>query len=82
MQNAGPADAERSSARSLDADQPHVLVRNEVVEHPDRVRATADARDHGVGQASLDCEQLLTRLAADHTLQLAHDLGVGGRADT
>ena len=74
--------AERGGAGRLDADQAHAVVLDEVVEHADRVRAAADARDDGLGQTALDGEELLARLAADHALQLAHELGIRGGADT
>jgi hypothetical protein len=48
---------------------------------PDRVRATADAGHDRLGQRSFRLEQLLARLAADHRLQLAHDLGIRRRPD-
>ena len=50
-------------------------------EHPDRVRAAADAGDHGVRQPTLGLEHLSARLAADHRLQLPDDCRVGSRAD-
>ena len=81
VQHARPARAQRGGARGLDADQAHRLVGDEVVEHADRVRAAADARDDRVGQPSLGGQHLLAGLAPDHALQLAHDLRVGGRAD-
>ena len=54
-------------------------------EHADRVRAAADAGDDGLRQPPLGVEDLLARLAADHRLQLAHELrvrrGPDARAD-
>ena len=50
-------------------------------EHPDRVRAAADAGDDGFGERALGLEQLLPCLAADHGLELPHELGIGGRPD-
>ena len=48
--------AERRRARRLDADQAHVVVGDEVVEHADRVRAAADAGDDGVRQPAFGGE--------------------------
>ena len=85
VQHPRPAAAERGRAGGLDADQAHGLVGDEVVEHADRVRAAADAGDDGFGQPAFGGEDLLARLAADHALQLAHDLrvrrGPDARAD-
>ena len=53
----------------------------EAREHPDRVRAAADAGDHGVRQPALGLEHLSAGLTADHGLQLANDRRVGRRAD-
>src|SRR5207249_10346624 len=54
-------------------------------DHPDRVRAAPDARDDHLGEPALRLEQLRTRLASDHRLQLADDrrvrLGPDARAD-
>src|SRR5918996_716818 len=81
VQDARPSRAEARRARRLDAEQAHVLVREEAGEDPDRVRAAADAGDHGVRQAALGGQDLLARLAADDGLEVAHDLRVGVRAD-
>ena len=81
VQDAGAAAAERGRPRRLDADQAHSGVVDEPGEHADRVRAAADAGDDRLRQRALRLEQLLARLAADHGLELAHDLGVGRRAD-
>src|SRR6266516_5924688 len=68
-------------AGGLDADQTHAGVVQEPRKEADRVRAAADARDGDLGQTALGGEDLLPRLAADHGLQLGHDLGVRGRTD-
>ena len=51
--------------------------RDEPVEDPDRVRAAADARDHGIGQPSLGAEHLPARLAADDRLKFGDHSGYG-----
>ena len=76
VEDAGAARAEARRAGRLDADEPHVGVVEEAGEDPDRVRAAADAGDDRVGQPALGLEHLRARLAADHRLQLADDLGV------
>ena len=68
VQHAGTPAAERRGAGRLDADQAHVGVVEEAVEHADRVRAAADRCNDGLRQASLRGEELLARLAADHRL--------------
>src|SRR6202035_2625436 len=47
---------------------------------PDRVRAAVDAGDQRVGQPALLLEDLATRLASDHGLEVAHDQRVRMRA--
>ena len=81
MEHAGRPLAEARRARRLDADELDAVVVEERGEHADRVRAAADARDDGVRQPSLDLEHLRARLAADHRLELAHELRVRARAD-
>src|SRR5471032_2956833 len=81
VQHPGATAAERSGTRSLDADKAHLVVRKEVEEHPDRVRAAADARDDRIRQTALCCEHLRARLAADHPLEVAHYLRVRSWAD-
>ena len=67
-------------ARRLDAEHRHVGVVEERVEQPDRVGAAADRGDQQVGQAAGAREHLLARLAADHALEVADQLGIGVRA--
>ena len=62
-----PADL-RSGTPGLDAKQRHGRVSEECVEQPDRVRASADARDCEVRQGSGPFLQLGSRLSADHGL--------------
>ena len=73
---AAAAGAEARGARRLDADEPDVRVVDEAVEHPDRVRAAADAGDADLWEPTLDGEDLLAGLVADHALEVAHELGV------
>ena len=63
MQHAGAAAAERRRTCRLDADQPYVGIVDEAGEHPDRVRAAADAGHDGLRQRSLRLEQLRARFA-------------------
>ena len=58
----------------------HVLVVEERVEHADRVRAAADARDDGIRKPAGLVEQLLPRLFADDLLEVAHHRGERMRA--
>ncbi len=58
-----------------------VGVVEEAGEHPDRVRAAADARDHSVREPALGFQDLLPRLPSDHGLELAHELRIRGGAD-
>ena len=84
VQHAGPPGAERrrmaarpeAVPRRLDPVEPHLRIVEEGVEHPDRVRAPADARDHRVGQPPGPLEDLLARLAPDHRVEVAHHLRV------
>src|SRR4051794_7797870 len=81
VEHALPARAEARRACRFDADQPHVRVVDEALEHPDRVRAAAHAGDDDLGQAALDLEELLPRLVPDHRLKLADHLRVRRGAD-
>ena len=42
------------------------------MKNADRVRAAADARDHHIGQASGQLQDLAARFAPDHRLEIAH----------
>ncbi len=66
------AAARDALAAGLDADEPDVAIVDERVEDAHRVAAAADARHHGIGQASGQLEDLRPRLAADDRLELAH----------
>ena len=81
VQNAWMTGAERRRARRLDADEPHLGIVHERGEHPDRIRAAANACDDDLGQPSLGHLELRARLSPDHGLQLAHDLRIRRRPD-
>src|SRR3954471_11150196 len=89
VQDAGaPGDGQRRAmaarvqavARRLDADQLDLGIVEEAGEHPDRVGAAADARDHAARQAVGALGDLRPRPLADGALQLAHDRGIRGGA--
>ena len=80
VQDAGATRAQRRRPRRFDPDQAHVLVVEERCEHTDRVRASADAGDDGLRERALRLEELSPCLAADHRLELTHELRVRGRA--
>ena len=50
------------------------------MEQAHRVRATADAGVQAVGQPAFGGHHLFARLAPDHRLEIAHELGIGMRA--
>ena len=68
VEDARSARAEARRPGRLDAVEADVPVVQEAGEHPDRIRATADAGDRGVRQPALGLEDLRARLAADHRL--------------
>ena len=51
------------------------------MEGADRIRATAHAGDHAIRQMPGALEHLRARLATDHGLQFAHEIGIGMRTD-
>src|SRR6202165_5751825 len=65
----------------LDADELHPRVIDEGAEDADRVRATADARDHDVRKAPKALEALLPRFATDHRLDVTHHRRVRVRSE-
>ncbi len=67
-------------ARRLDAINLHAAVIEEWMEQPHGVRAAADAGKQRVGQAAFGFLHLLSRLVADHALEVAHNRRVGMRA--
>ena len=80
MKNSRPPLAERRGvatgldplARRLDADQPHVGIREERREDADRVRSAADARHDRMGQPAVALQHLRSAFAADHRLEISH----------
>ena len=68
-------------AARLHADQRDVGVADERREHPDRVRATADARDHAVRQPTGRLQHLFAGLVADHPLEVSDERRERRRAD-
>ena len=83
VQDAGAAALDRGGmargvdpvAGGLDAVEPHAFVIEEGVEHADRVRAAADARDDGIREPADLVEELRARLFADDLLEVAHHRG-------
>jgi hypothetical protein len=67
-------------ARRLDAQHLDRRIVEERVEQADGVRATADRGHQQVGQAARAREHLCARLATDHALEIADQLGIGVRA--
>src|SRR5439155_18128255 len=81
VEDAGPPRPEARGPGGLDPYEPNVRVVDEAGEHPDRIRAAADTGHDGVGQPPLRLQDLGTRLAPDHRLQLPHDRRVRMRSD-
>src|SRR5690606_26258079 len=79
VQDAGTAALDRGRvllgidaiAGRLDAVESDALVVEERVEDADRIRASADARDHGIRKTTELLEQLCARLLADDALEIA-----------
>src|SRR5215212_8261543 len=63
-------------AGCLDADEPYTLAADEGVERADRVRASADAGDDGVGIRAKPLATLVLYLRPYNGLEVAHDPGV------
>ena len=80
VQDARPARAERGRARRLDADQPHLGRRGSRRTSRSRSSRRRRRRSTASGSRPSALQDLRPRLAPDHRLQLAHDLGVGARA--
>jgi len=73
--------AERGAAAAgFDADEAHISVGDEFVEHADGVGAAADAGDNRRGQTVFLLENLRARFAADHAVEVAHHDRVRMRA--
>mmetsp|Transcript_19494 Transcript_19494/g.49213 ORF Transcript_19494/g.49213 Transcript_19494/m.49213 type:complete len:530 (+) Transcript_19494:73-1662(+) len=89
VEHAGPAERERGAvlvgvgarATCLHAEDAHLLVILEWVEHPDGVRATAHTRNDHIGELAHLLERLSLGLAANDRLEVAHDRGERVRAD-
>ena len=79
QRRAVPAGLDALAGR-LDPDQPDLGVIHERLEHADRVRAAAHARDHTVGQTAGPLEDLGPRLVADHPLEVPDQRRVRRRA--
>ena len=67
-------------ARRLGDREPDARLADEARQQPDRVRATADARQGEIGQSTLGSPELDRRLVADAPLQVADDRRVRVRA--
>src|SRR5215472_13451292 len=69
----------------LTADEPYILVRNERVEQPDRVRPSSDTRDRRIRQPAGSLEDLTAGLHADDALEIANHcregMGASDRAE-
>ena len=70
----------QSFACGLHADQARVFVRNVGIENPHRIRATAHARDHGIGLAAHVFGHLRDALLADDRLKITHHHRIGMRS--
>src|SRR5438045_6340120 len=62
---------------SFDADQFHLSIRNEVVEHPHRIRSASNTGYDDVRQALFLSENLLARLTSNAAMKIAHHCGIG-----
>ena len=71
----------RAAPAGLDAEHLHAGVGEKVVEQPDGVAAAAHAGHQIIGQPPRLRQNLGTRLAADHAMELAHHHRVGMRAE-
>src|SRR5690242_4712399 len=73
------AELQAAPAR-LNSDQLDVFVTDEGVEHPDGVRASADAGENRIGQAAFTLEDFGAGFVADHTMEIANHQWIGMRA--
>src|SRR5580692_271089 len=71
----------RTSASRLDAQQLDFGIVDKRMEQADGIRAAAHASDRDVRQSAGERQHLRARLAADHRLQLAHEIRIGVRPD-
>ena len=63
----------KARAARLGTDQPRSLIGDERMEHADRVRAAADARDHAIGKSPRGLEHLSRGHLPDYSLEAAHE---------
>src|ERR1700722_15985604 len=85
LQHSGRAESERcgvvaqarSASAGLHAEQLHRAIFQEWVEQSDGIRAAADAGHRHIGQVPGGLQHLRARLAPDHRLQFAHEIGIG-----
>src|SRR5579875_800179 len=61
-----------AAASGFNADQPHVVLFQERVKHPDGVRSAAHAGKDRIGQAAFALQNFLARLLADDAMKIAH----------
>src|SRR5207244_6271004 len=69
-----------TATAGLYSNQPNFLVLDEVVEDPDRIRATAYAGDDCSRQLPFRFQDLCPRLASDYAMKVPHHGGIGVRA--
>ena len=79
-QRGGIVAESRAAAARLHAENADARVAEEWMEQADGVRAAADAGNHRIGQTAGGREHLRARLAADHRLQLAHQVRIRMRS--
>src|SRR4030095_16213055 len=61
-----------ASTTGFDPDHSHALIGYEIAKQANRVAAAADTGDQQIGNASFNLENLLSSLAAEHSLKIAH----------
>ena len=69
-----------AQACCLNADETHVLVLNEIIEHTHGVRATADAGHEHIRKASLLLQHLRLDFLTDNLLEVTHDFRIRMRS--
>src|ERR1700684_3023076 len=74
--------AERLTASaSFHTEHFYVGVTKKRVEKADGIRATANASNQMIGEASFSAQNLFASFFSDDFLKIAHDLGIGMRAE-